>query len=105
MTTAKYASVIAKAGQETAKMMTAQLRAEAASSGWSPAVANSISVKFAKDSFSIHIPKKHKEAADAHEYGSSTEQPNRVLHRFGNRLDEAEKFLLTRVSKMLGGKI
>lgn len=105
MTTAKYASVIARAGQETAKMMTARLRAEAESSGLASAAANSINVKFSKGSFTIHVPQKHKEAVDSHQYGSSTSQPNRFIHRFANRTEEAEKFLLTRISKMLGGKL
>jgi hypothetical protein len=97
-----YTEVVRAAARETASFMTTTLRDEAINSGWDIKVSNSLKVNFKGDAFVIDIPQRHKDAADAHEFGTEDDQPNPVLRRFANRLQEPEKFMLLRASKMVG---
>jgi hypothetical protein len=99
-----YQKVVKAAAKETSKFMTAKLRTDAVASGWDTDVANSISVKFVKNAWKINVPRKYKDAVWAANYGSENSQPTAVLHRLDNS-DEAEKYFLQIVSKMLKGKI
>lgn len=85
--------------------MTAQLRQECIASGWSPEVANRVSVKFSNGTFAVHIPDSIKSQVDNLEYGTPSTQPTAAIRRFGNRADSAESFLLKRAKQLLGGSL
>ena len=105
MKTAKYKKALTASGSDTAKMMTAQLRKEAADSGWPSDIVNGIKVRFTNNGFKFDVPPKYKKSVDDLQYGTSENQPNRVFHRVANRTEEAQKFLIQNAFKKLGGKL
>jgi hypothetical protein len=100
-----YQKVLSQAAKETAKVMTAQLRSEALNSGWDEEVANSLSVKFSNNEFQIKKPAQYEKQIKDLEYGTDSTQPSRAIHRYSNRTNDAESYLLKVAGKLLkGGK-
>lgn len=100
-----YRKVLSQAAKETTKVMTAQLRAEALASGWDAKVANSLSVKFSNNEFKVNIPPQYEKQVKDLEYGTDSMQPSRAIHRYSNRTDSAESYLLKVAGAILkGGK-
>jgi hypothetical protein len=89
-----YTKVLSQAAKETTKVMTAQLRSEAIASGWDEEVANALSVKFSNNQFKVSIPARYEKQVQDLEYGTSSSQPARAIHRYSNRTGAAENHLL-----------
>lgn len=97
-----FYSALTKASHETSHFMTAHLRAEAHASGWPTHVTRNLSVKFGEEGFETHVHDAHKADAQNLEYGTPGTEPTAAIRRFGNRTQEAEKFLLGRLSHHVG---
>lgn len=105
MKTVNFQEVLKQAAKETSLVMTAQLRDECIASGWSEKVANRIRVVYKGNKFVVDIPDSVKSEADNLEYGTPTSQPTAAIRRFGNRLEDSEKFLLRRAKQLAGGAL
>lgn len=101
MKTNNYRQVLAQSAQKTAVMMTAELRQECLSSGWPSSVVSRIRVKFEGNKFIYDIPEDLKNQVGDLEYGTPSKQLSPALHRYGNRTNNAESFLLKTAGKLL----
>ena len=90
------------ASNETAHYMTAHLRSEAHASGWPSHIIRNMHVSHEAGSFDVHVHDDHKNHAHELEYGTPDSRPTAAVRRFSNRTTEAEKFLVGRMSQMLG---
>jgi hypothetical protein len=97
-----FKSALTKASHETSHMMSAHLQNEAHASGWPSHVASNLHVSYGKDGFQAHIHDSHKSEAMDLEYGTPSQRPTAAVRRSINRTQEADKFLVGRMSKMLG---
>lgn len=97
-----FRNAIHQASNETAHLMTAHLRSEAHASGWPSEVSRRIKVTHNNGSFDVHAH----ESVEAHvhdlEYGTPDHRPTAAIRRYSNRTNEAEHFLVGRISKILG---
>lgn len=105
MKTANLTQVARQAAKDTAVVMTAQLRKECVASGWSPSLANRLSVRYVNNEFKVNIPEDIKEEISNLEYGTPNTQPTAAIRRFANRPETAESFLLKRAKGLLGGAV
>jgi hypothetical protein len=97
-----FHSALTKASHETSHFMSSHLRAEASESGWPSGITNRMNVRYGNEGFEAHVHDAHYNAAHGLEYGTPDTQPTAAVRRFGNRTQEAEKFLLGRLSTHLG---
>ena len=81
----KYIAAIHKAAEQTATVMTNQVRQHASSNGWTPEAAQSLNVKYVDGKFVAHS--NHPEAF-THEYGSQTQSPKASVRRFSHHSDK-----------------
>lgn len=99
----KYASALTQAGQETAIVMTAQLRSQCIASGWDKSVADRIKVTFSSKGFKVIYPDEVKRDVENLEYGTPSSQPTAAIRKFMNRLDKPASYMLSRANKISGG--
>jgi hypothetical protein len=83
--------------------MSAHLRTEARASGWPNNVVRNLSVRHQDGEFTVHSHEGHRDQVLDLEYGTPSTQPTAAIRRFANRQQEAEKFLVGRVGKHMGG--
>lgn len=97
-----YDSAIHKASLDTARLLSAHLRAEAQNSGWPEHITQNLHVRYSDGEFNVYGHKSH--SADIHdlEYGTPTMQPTAALRRFANRTEQAEFFFANRLAQHLG---
>ena len=78
----KYIASIHKAAEQTATVMTHQVRQHASKSGWTPEAADSLNVKYVDGKFVAHSS-----SGDAftHEYGSETSRPTAAVRKFSSQ--------------------
>ena len=82
--------------------MTSHLRSEAHASGWPKHIVNNMHVSYGKEGFQANVHESHEAEAKNLEYGTPSSQPTAAVRRFSNRTQEAETFLVGRLSKMIG---
>lgn len=97
-----FKDALHKASNDASHYMTAQLRSEAAASGWPKEVTRSMRIVHKDGSFDVHTTKKHKNAVMDLEYGTPESQPTAAIRRYGNRTHQAEEYLVKRMSKIMG---
>jgi hypothetical protein len=97
-----FHSALSKASKDASRFMTAQLRNETRANDWPEHVTNSTNVKYGKNGFEAHVHDAHLDEAKNHEYGVPGKAPTAAIRRFSNRTEEAQKFLVGRLSKHLG---
>ena len=97
-----FHSALEKASHETSRVMTHQLKSEAHASGWPSHVVRKMSVKYGEEGFEAHVHDSHEAIAKDHEYGTPSIKTTAAVRRTANRTQEAEKFLLGRISHHLG---
>lgn len=90
------------ASNDAARFMTAHLRSEAHASGWPSDISSKMHVSHKDGSFDVHVHEKHLDHALDLEYGTPDTQPTAAIRRFANRTQEAEHFIVGRMSRMLG---
>jgi hypothetical protein len=97
-----FVKAVHAASHEASKVMSSQLRSEARASGWPEHVVRSMHVKYDSGKFTSHVHPAHAaEAADL-EYGTPNQRPTAAIRRAANRTQEAEKFLVGRLSRRVG---
>ena len=84
--------------------MSAHLRSEARASGWPDHVVSNLHVTHSDGSFKVRSHPEHHDQVMDLEYGTSSNRPNRAIHRFTNNQHEAEKFLIKRTLHHMGVK-
>ena len=99
---AAFHKALEHASHETSRVMTNHLRAEAHASGWPSHVVRNMKVRYGSEGFETHVHDAHHAAAQDLEYGTPSTQPTAAVRRFSNRTQDAEKFLLGRLSTHLG---
>ena len=97
-----FHSALKHATNDASRYMTSHLRSEAHASGWPSHITRNMKVTHGADGFQAHVHDSHKAEAEDLEYGTPSTQPTAAVRRFANRTQEAEKFLVGRMSKMLG---
>ncbi|CAB4166924.1 hypothetical protein UFOVP964_23 [uncultured Caudovirales phage] len=97
-----FHSALQKASHETSRFMSSQLRNEAHASGWPSHIVSNMHVKYGEAGFEAHVHDSHKAEAKNLEYGTPSTQPSAAVRRYSNRTQEAEKFLLGRISHHAG---
>lgn len=90
-------AAIQKASRETARLMSAHLRAEARNAGWPSHAANALSVHFDGQNFNVMAHKHHDLVGDL-EYGTPSTSPTAAIRRFKNRTKDAEQFFMDRLA-------
>lgn len=73
-----------KAKQDTARYMTAQLRKQAAQSGWDPEVASTLNIAHEGGKFTAKVHPDHADRAFVHEYGDENVKPTAAIRKFMN---------------------
>lgn len=99
----KVKSSLNKASVETARFMSAHLRAEARACGWPEHIVSSLHVAHSDGVFSVHSHPDHRAEVLNLEYGTPDTQPTAAIRRFNNRQYESEKFLIGRTAMHLVG--
>jgi len=95
-------SAIKNSSQETARLMSARVRSEAANSGWPEHIARSLHVTHGNSGFETHVHDDHHAEAMNVEYGTPETRPNAAIRRSNNRTEQAESFFLKRLNNHLG---
>lgn len=93
-----------RASHDTARFMSAHLRSEARASGWPDHLVSGLHVRHSGGSFTVHAHPSSRSDVMNMEYGTTSNQPNRAIHRFNNDQKEAEKFLVGRLGHHMGVK-
>jgi hypothetical protein len=96
-------SAIKNSSHETARLMSAHVRAEAHNSGWPEHIARSLHAKHGDDGFTYHVHDEHHAETMNVEYGTPSSQPNAAVRGSGNRTEQAESFFMKRLTNHLGG--
>ena len=73
-----------KAKQDTARVLTSQLRQHALNSGWHPEVVDHIAVTNKGGKFTADIHPDYAARAFTHEYGNETTRPTATIRKFLN---------------------
>lgn len=89
-------AAIHRASRETARLMSAQLRAEARNAGWPSHAIKALAVRFDGKDFNVVAHNHHDLIGDL-EYGTPSKTPTAAIRRFKNRTQEAERFFLDRL--------
>lgn len=76
----QYIAAIHKAAEQTASLMTHEMRQHAINSGWTPEAANSLTVKYSDGNFVAHSAH---EGAFIHEYGNEGTPPTAAVRKYG----------------------
>lgn len=97
-----FKDALNRASSDASHFLTAHLRSEAHASGWPSDVTRRMSVSHNNGSFDVNVHEKHLNRALDLEYGTPDTQPTAAIRRFSNRTQEAEHFIVGRMSKMLG---
>jgi hypothetical protein len=100
----QFSNAATKALDALPLFMTQDLRNKALENGWSPDVANSISVVREAGVFSVKVGAEHAAQAFTHEYGNESMRPTAVIRRFDSDTTSAESFFLKAFGTFLGGK-
>jgi hypothetical protein len=95
---------LVKASHDTSRLMSAHLRSEARKAGWPDHIVSNLHVTHSNGSFNIHAHPDQREDVLDLEYGTTSTQPNRAIHRFSKNQHEAEKFLVKRLFHHMGVK-
>ena len=94
-----------KAAADAAHVMSSELRASATEHGWHPDVVAGLNVHYDKGQFKVEFPDEHKDRAFVHEFGDQHNRPTAVLRKYEHHTGLAQKFLIQRLTKHLGGKL
>lgn len=100
----QFHHILNQASHDTTRLLSAHLRSQARASGWPEHIVRHMRVSYAGD-FKIGAHPEHMKEIENLEYGTPSTQPTAALRRFGNRTQEAEKFLMGRIAQQLGGKL
>lgn len=88
-----------KAANDTARLMTAQLRHHALNAGWDNDVVENMSVVHENGKFSTKIHPDYQERAFLHEYGNSANRPKATIRKYANDPQVAKQAFTMSMSK------
>lgn len=82
-------AAIQAAGQQAAKQIATQLRAEAHASGWPKHAIRALNVEHGDDGFNV-VSRAHHGLIQDLEYGTESTAPTAAIHKVSNRPQDAE---------------
>lgn len=80
----KLIEAVQKAKQDTARVMTAQLRQSALEHGWEPGIVGKIRVDHSGENFSVKVHSSVADKAFTHEYGNENVRPTAAARKLLN---------------------